>query len=760
MLRTGHRPRPRLRAKLISWSFIPTAIVLVAVAGVILYAFQRATADLVIERDRELTRLMARQVSLEIEPYERTLAEVAAQLAPAKDAGERCALLHDQTARLGFFDGGVALLDANGVVLTMTPMDVRQMRREWGQHGGISRTLSTGIASFTSVGPFGLQEDDSVGMVMPLRSEEGEVVGALVGIFALRDGTLSGVYRQAEQQVASRLGKDPLYWQSGSSSEQGGASGLIVLLQRAGLTRYSASSTASAYLVDRQGVVIHGAAGDLTGHRLPQNELQELIAVGQVGALRMRSDGGRQMVACYAPIGSTGWGLITCEDWGILYEPARRLSHYLVVLLALGVLVPGLVVTIAIRRITRPVDTLVAATRRVGAGDFVRVELDTRDELAELAKGFSQMSARLQALYADLEQRVADRTLELRTLLDVSQKVSSILSPPQVLETGLSALLTFVGAQQGLACAEGQGDGEQEDIIVSLGELPCATEVLCTLSDQAADGKGKPVVATLAGGTTMLVVPLQSPEGRLGRLMALLPPAFELPEPRLALVASIGQQVSVALGNALLFERASAVAAEAERQRLARDLHDSVAQAVYGVSLYARATNRLLASGQVEAAQRHLEVLQDSACQALAEMRLLIYQARGPACEPGRLAEAIQARLDHVEVRAGISVELKVAVESLIEPAVEEALFYVATEALNNVVRHANASSVRIRLASHDGRVALDVADDGQGFDPARVRAGGVGLGNIQTRIQELGGQVRITSAAGKGTVVSVEVLM
>jgi signal transduction histidine kinase len=758
------RARPTLRAKLISWSFIPTAIVLVAVAGVILYAFQRATEDLVVERDRELTRLMARQVSTEIEPYERTLIEVAELLAAEADPGVRCALLQHQASRLRLYDGGVALLDADGVVRTTVPMDARQLRRNWSERDGVERALTAGLVAYTSVGRHGPDDAESVEVVAPLLSEHGGVLGALVGVFALRDGTLSSVYRQAEQQVARRLAQDPLHWQGSAAGGEGAPAGLTVLLQRAGLTRFGVSSTASAHLVDRYGVVIHGTSVELVGQRLPMAEAQGLISAGQVGAVRTRSLAGRPVVACYAPIGSSGWGLVTQEDWNTLYAPARRLGYYLMALVALGVLVPGLVVTAAVRRITRPVDTLVAATRRVGAGDFGRVELDTRDELAELADGFNQMSARLEALYADLERRVADRTRELRTLLGVSQEVSSTLSPQQVLTAGLQALLTLVGADEGAACALSAGAHESQEIVVSLGPLRCEPDELretIVRADAAGAADGKPTVVGLgARDVRALVVPLHSPEAPLGHLVALLPPADTLLEPRQALVASIGQQVSVALGNALLFERASAVATEAERQRLARDLHDSVAQAVYGVSLYARATERLLDAGQVDAARGHLTELQDSARQALAEMRLLIYQARPAALEQGHLAEALRARLDHVESRAGMTAELEVALSAPLGPDVEEALYHVATEALNNVLRHANANRVHTRLETCDGLARLVVADDGQGFDTSSVGAGGIGLGSMRSRIREIGGRLTIESAPGKGTVVRVEVPM
>ena len=750
------RPRASLRVKLISWSLIPTVIILVAVAAVILYALQRVAEGLVIERDREVTRLMARQLQTELASHEAAISELAAQLSLEPDLSAQCALLRDADSRLASFDGGLVLLDAQGHVVTTAPMQERLLRRDRSERDYFRRAYLLPRPAYASVSQDGPDGAQAVGIARAITRPDGSFGGVALGVFALRNGTLGGVYGQAETSMATRLQQDPLHWQRiGAAPPERDAAGLKALLQRAGFVRYSASNTANAYLVDGQGIVIQGTDVGQVGQVVPSEDTLSLVLAGHVDAVRTRDQAGSEIVACYAPIGDTGWGLVTHEDWNALYGPARRLSRFLMALLAAGVLAPAAVVTLAVRRITRPVDELIAAARDVGAGRFRQVALATGDELTDLAEQFNLMSAQLEASYHHLEQRIADRTRDLEALLSVSREVSRTLKPQQVLAAGMRALLSLVEAQQGGACIS-TAEGQPLTLQTSPEALPeDRLRELC----RATAGHPQPLVMPdpRQPERALLVVPLRSPEAALGALVARTPDAEQRLQDQGGLIASIGQQTSVALGNALLFERASQVAVMAERQRLARDLHDSVSQALYGVSLYARAADRLLASGQTEAAQQRLADLQHSARQALAEMRLLIYQLRPTELAELGLAEALRLRLENVESRAGLEIALEVQLSAPLRPELEAALFFIAQEALNNVVRHADATRVRASLTSVADQVRLEIADDGQGFDLHSPRGGGLGLSNMRSRVGELGGALQITSSPSEGTIVQVE---
>jgi signal transduction histidine kinase/ligand-binding sensor domain-containing protein len=194
-----------------------------------------------------------------------------------------------------------------------------------------------------------------------------------------------------------------------------------------------------------------------------------------------------------------------------------------------------------------------------------------------------------------------------------------------------------------------------------------------------------------------------------------------------------------------------------ERNRLARELHDSVAQSMYGVTLLAEVASQLLSSGQADQVTGYLSELKDTARESLAEMRLLIYELRPPVLEEEGLAAALQARLEAVESRAGLETEFHAEGQVRLSSEVEEALFRIAQEALNNVLKHAQARRVAVSLGQDEQSVTLEIADDGTGCDPTRARrSGGLGLKGMEERAAEVGARLEIESAAGSGTTVRV----
>lgn len=204
-------------------------------------------------------------------------------------------------------------------------------------------------------------------------------------------------------------------------------------------------------------------------------------------------------------------------------------------------------------------------------------------------------------------------------------------------------------------------------------------------------------------------------------------------------------------------EREKAVAEE--RNRLARELHDSVTQALYGVTLYSEAAAGHLALGHIDRVSAHLRELQDTAQEALAEMRLLVFELRPPILEREGLVAALQARLQAVEGRAGLKTEFKTNLEERLPPNVEEGLYRITLEALNNALKHAQARSIKVHLHRDDRtptepvHVTLEIADDGIGIDLATaLERGGMGLAAMEERAVEMGGRLTVEGAPGSGT--------
>jgi signal transduction histidine kinase len=169
---------------------------------------------------------------------------------------------------------------------------------------------------------------------------------------------------------------------------------------------------------------------------------------------------------------------------------------------------------------------------------------------------------------------------------------------------------------------------------------------------------------------------------------------------------------------------------------------------------------RLLSSGREETATDNLHKLRRTAKEALGEMRLLIFELRPPILEQEGLMAALQARLEAVEGRAGPSLktEFRVEGEDRLPPDVEEGLYRIAMEALNNTLKHAHARSITVSLHLEPVAAVLEIADDGVGFDPAKAgERGGMGLRGMVERAEELGGRLTVESKPGSGTLITVE---
>ena len=191
-----------------------------------------------------------------------------------------------------------------------------------------------------------------------------------------------------------------------------------------------------------------------------------------------------------------------------------------------------------------------------------------------------------------------------------------------------------------------------------------------------------------------------------------------------------------------------------ERQRLARDLHDSVNQSIHSLVLFSETLISTLERNNTDRARQIADRLKESARQALKETRLLLYEIQAPASEGSvDLVQALQRRLATVEQRAGIRAQI--VQEGSLEycpPGWSENLFWIAIEALNNALKHAQAHSMKIVIRSLPQSVDLEIIDDGIGFNPNQRQSGGMGLQTMRERANQLDGDLAIHSSAGMGT--------
>lgn len=206
-----------------------------------------------------------------------------------------------------------------------------------------------------------------------------------------------------------------------------------------------------------------------------------------------------------------------------------------------------------------------------------------------------------------------------------------------------------------------------------------------------------------------------------------------------------------------LYEQARALVSLEERQRLARELHDSVSQALYGIALGARTGRALLDRDPARAAEP-LDYVLSLAEAGLAEMRALIFELRPESLEAEGLAAALIKQAAAIRARHGLEVNTFFCEEPAAPLAVKEALYRIAQEALNNVIKHAQATRVELCLDQTETGLTLDVRDNGVGFDAAGPFPGHLGLMSMRERAEHLGGVFTIESAPGAGSLIRVHI--
>ena len=208
----------------------------------------------------------------------------------------------------------------------------------------------------------------------------------------------------------------------------------------------------------------------------------------------------------------------------------------------------------------------------------------------------------------------------------------------------------------------------------------------------------------------------------------------------------------------VLYEQAKELAALQERQRLARELHDSISQVLYSMSLGAHTIRESLESNEAEQAMASTDYVISLAEAGLVEMRALIFELRPQSLESEGLVAAVTRHIAVLRVRYKLSVEANLGEEPELSLEVKQALYRIAQEALHNIVRHARAGTVELKLAREGQQIILEVRDDGRGFDSKNSFPGHLGLRSMQERAAQVHGSLTIESTPGQGTCIHVEV--
>ncbi len=257
---------------------------------------------------------------------------------------------------------------------------------------------------------------------------------------------------------------------------------------------------------------------------------------------------------------------------------------------------------------------------------------------------------------------------------------------------------------------------------------------------------------------SVLVVPIIYGDRPLG-VMTVAYAGIEPPgKEETGFIEAIADQTALAIENARLYQRASAAAALEERQRLARELHDSVSQALYGIALGARTARRRLGDDGPPNVVEPLDYVLSLAEAGLTEMRALIFELRPESIATEGLVAAIGRQVAATQARYGITVEADLCEEPDVALEAKEAVYRIAQETLHNTVKHARATRVHVRLSCDGANLRLSIRDNGQGFDPSGEFPGHLGLRSMRERAQGVRGAFEIESSPGEGTTVTLTV--
>lgn len=379
-------------------------------------------------------------------------------------------------------------------------------------------------------------------------------------------------------------------------------------------------------------------------------------------------------------------------------------------------------------------------------------------------------------LMLTLEKKVQDRTRQLSTLYRIARQATHEQQIERFFESALEILLEAMQSPFG-AIVLCQQPEETPRLVAVKAMLPEAgvvprilsktspwvqlleRETVLVIEDASTDGF-IPADLSKPGQYVFLGAPIRNNRRTIGSLGVLHNSRVsKYSQEDIVLMETVCDHLGTAIENARLRQQAERTAITEERQRLARELHDSVTQSIYSATLMADAAQQLSACGKTERAKHFLDELCKTTRHALKEMRLLIYELRPSPLEQLGLEKALQQRLKMVERHAGIEGKIFYRQPLPLTPAVEEGLFRIAQEALNNVTRHSNASTVSLRMIGKDDYVTLEIADNGCGFEPAKMQPqGGLGLTNMRERARRIGGTLEILSKPGNGTKIKVRI--
>jgi PAS domain S-box-containing protein len=395
---------------------------------------------------------------------------------------------------------------------------------------------------------------------------------------------------------------------------------------------------------------------------------------------------------------------------------------------------------------------------------FVNLVTDVTDRV----KAYELLQQRISAFATIAESMTVDQPIKVtlqalaRTAADVTSAEACAII---VIEPTTGEMGNFVAAGlpdgYGTALAEMWRRGtrtpfraalERQELVVAPGARARGLE----------NPQYKPLHQYLRGATwdDMVIVPLDSRARYLGVMQYYHRTGRAYDDDERAFLTALADQAAVAVANADLYARSERDATLLERQRLARELHDSVSQALFSMTLHARNGERQLAAaglGPETPAAQTMRQLAELTQGALAEMRALIFEMRPGALAEEGLVTALTRQAAALTAREGLPIVVTgPETRPVLDPDVEEHLYRLTLEALNNALKHSRATHIDVIVANNDIGLTIAVTDDGVGFDPNQAHPGHIGQSTMSERAAAAGAALQVSTAPGAGCTVTV----
>jgi two-component system nitrate/nitrite sensor histidine kinase NarX len=436
-------------------------------------------------------------------------------------------------------------------------------------------------------------------------------------------------------------------------------------------------------------------------------------------------------------------------------------------------------------QVIRPLDQIYSGIRHMADSDFgARLPVRTRDEFGAVAKGFNLMAAHLEQFYEDLEKLVASKTTSLEernAQLALMYGVTAILneaSDVDALCAGfINQVATALGADAGSVRLASEAQGEmymvahtglpidflRREMAINCGECICghaAEKKIPIVADPASDCGMSPIQCAEMGFHTVGAFTINHDAFVIGVFSLFYKTERAFSPSETSMLETLGRHLGVAVEYQRLRSRDREHAIAEERNLLAQELHDSIAQALSFLNIQVKLLQGAMDLGRPQEAQKALDQIREGVRESYEDVRELLLHFRTRAGASNDLDAAIRNAVDRFELQTEIPVSfLSVGKRAPLEPDKQLQVLHIVQESLSNIRKHARASQVDIGVERGAEKTVITVRDNGAGFDPASVSASGghVGLKIMKERASRVGAKCTVDSRPGQGTTVTLE---